>query len=135
MHEILITSGYVSIRAILNETPSAREILKILPVRGTTQLWGNEIYFTIPISTDLESDAKQDVEPGDLGYWPDGPAMCLFFGPTPASTGPAPRAYSPVNIIGRITGDFSALKDIPSGSEIVAEKFLDHKVQREKKQR
>lgn len=135
MHEILITSGHVSIRAILYETPSAREILKILPVRGTTQLWGDEIYFTVPIYTDLESDSKQDVEPGDLGYWPDGPALCLFFGPTPASTGPAPRAYSPVNIIGRITGDLATLKDIPSGSEIVAEKYVDQIVQRENKQR
>ena len=123
MHEIRITAGRVSIRALLHETPTVREILKVLPVRCITQLWGEEIYFTIPLKADLEPRARQDVEVGELGYWPEGPAFCIFFGPTPVSTGTEPRAYSPVNIIGRVTGDPSAFKDIPAGSGIMVEEI------------
>ena len=123
MHEIRITAGHVSIRAVLDNTPTAREILKILPIRGTVQLWGKEIYFIIPLAAPLEPDAREEVEVGELGYWPDGPALCIFFGPTPVSTGKQPRAYSPVNIIGRFTGDPTILRDVPSGAEILVQAF------------
>jgi len=119
MHDIQITAGRVSIPAVLHVTPTAREIMKILPLNGITQLWGNEIYFNIPLNADLEPDARMDVEVGDLGYWPEGPALCIFFGPTPVSKGLKPRAYSRVNIFGRITGDPALLKDIPAGAEIL----------------
>lgn len=99
MKEIRITTGRVSIRAMLNDTPAAREVINALPLRGTIQTWGEEIYFSIPVRAPREPGARQDVEVGELGYWPDGPAFCIFFGPTPASTGRSPRAYSPVNII------------------------------------
>jgi hypothetical protein len=119
MHEIHITAGHVSIKAVLHDTPTASEIIRILPIRGTVQLWGEEIYFTIPMKTGLEADARLDAEVGELGYWPAGPALCIFFGPTPASTGPKPRAYSPVNIVGRVMGDPAVLKGIPEGAEIL----------------
>lgn len=119
MHDILITAGHVSLRAVLGDTPTARELLRMLPVKGITQLWGDEIYFTVPLKSALEHDAREEVEAGELGYWPEGPALCIFFGPTPVSTGKKPRAYSPVNIVGRITDDMSALKDIPAGTAIV----------------
>lgn len=121
MHDILITAGHVSLRAVLGNTPTARELLKILPVQGITQLWGDEIYFTVPLKSALEHDAREEVEVGELGYWPEGPALCIFFGPTPVSTGKKPRAYSPVNIVGRIIDDMSALKDIPAGTAIVVQ--------------
>jgi hypothetical protein len=119
MHEIHIKAGHVSIKAVLHDTPTASEIRRILPIRGTVQLWGDEIYFTIPLKTGLEPDARQDAEVGEIGYWPTGPALCIFFGPTPASTGPKPRAYSPVNIVGRVMGDPAVLKGIPEGAEIL----------------
>jgi uncharacterized protein len=135
MHEIRITAGRVSIRALLHETPTVREILKILPVRGITQLWGEEIYFTIPLEADLEPRAGQDVKVGELGYWPEGPAFCIFFGPTPVSTGTEPKAYSPVNIIDRVTGDPSAFKDITAGADIVVEDLGESPGKKEHMQR
>lgn len=125
MHDILITAGHVSIRAVLGDTPTALEISKILPIQGITKLWGEEIYFSIPLRAILEPDAREDVEIGELGYWPEGPAFCIFFGPTPVSAGKNPRAYSPVNIIGRITGDPAALRNIPEGAKILVKALED----------
>jgi len=66
----------------------------------------------------LENDARPEVEVGDLGYWPSGPAFCIFFGPTPVSRDEKPRAYSPVNIFGRIIGDSTLFKTVSNGSNI-----------------
>jgi hypothetical protein len=65
-----------------------------------------------------ESDARADVEVGELGYWPMGHALCIFFGPTPASTDERPRAYSPVNIIGRVSGDVTQFRAVRSGAQV-----------------
>ena len=66
----------------------------------------------------VETDARTEVAIGDLGYWPVGSAFCIFFGPTPVSTDDTPRAYSPVNVFGRITGDASLLKSVRDGAGI-----------------
>jgi hypothetical protein len=121
MKQITISTSGITLRATLAVSPTAQEILKILPIRGTVNVWGEEIYFTIPLRVGLEPDATQDVEVGTLAYWPSGPAFCIFFGPTPASTGTRPRAYSPVNIIGHITDDTTALKSVSDGADIFIE--------------
>ena len=59
------------------------------------------------------------VELGDVGYWPPGQALCLFFGPTPASRGDEIRPASAVNIVGAIEGDPTVLKQVTSGSQVV----------------
>ena len=74
------------------------------------QRWGDEIYFSIPLHLKLEKTAKSEVEVGDLAYWPDGPAFCIFYGKTPASTSETPKAYSPVNVFGHLKGDPSILR-------------------------
>jgi hypothetical protein len=68
-------------------------------------LWGEEIYFSIPVKVEEAPNARQDVTVGELGYWPVGAAFCIFFGPTPASIGKRPRAYSNVNPFGKLEGD------------------------------
>jgi hypothetical protein len=118
MKEILITAGDMQIKAQLNDSPTAQEILKMLPITSRVQLWGEEIYFPIPLEASLEPDAQQDAEVGSLGYWPVDPAFCIFFGPTPASPGTKPRAYSPVNIVGKIIQDTAPLKNVPEGAQI-----------------
>jgi len=81
-------------------------------------VWGQEIYFDIPLQAELEPDAREEVQVGDLGYWPAGPAFCIFFGPTPVSRSDQPRAYSPVNVFGRVLGDTGQFKSVASGSTI-----------------
>jgi len=118
MDKISISVENVSLEAELFDTPTARKILEALPLESTANVWGDEIYFDIPLSLDQESDARADVEVGDLAYWPAGPAFCIFYGPTPVSTDDRPRAYSPVNVFGRILGDAKQFKGVSSGAAV-----------------
>lgn len=115
MVKILIEFEKLSLEAQLNDSETAKKIWKQLPVQGKVNTWGEEIYFEIPIQLPQEVDAREQVQVGELGYWPVGHAFCIFFGPTPVSTDERPRAYSPVNIIGEILADYSQLKEIKDG--------------------
>lgn len=118
MKRILITAGDVSLPAELNESDTARQIWEILPIEGRANTWGDEIYFEIPLQVGAEADARAEVEVGELGYWPIGHAFCIFFGPTPASKGDEPRAYSPVNVVGRVLGDATRFRAVPDGARV-----------------
>ncbi|HEX9925530.1 MAG TPA: cyclophilin-like family protein [Anaerolineae bacterium] len=80
------------------------------------------MYFDIPIKAEQESEARAEVEVGELGYWPVGQAFCIFFGPTPVSTGDKPRAASPVNILGRVLGDATMFRRVAGGTSSRLEK-------------
>ena len=116
---ITINAGEIEVQAELNDSETAAAIHEILPVEGTANLWGEEIYFEIDLALEPEADAREAVEAGDLAYWPEGRAFCIFFGPTPVSTDSRPRAYSPVNVFGRITGDASRLNRVPHRQKLV----------------
>jgi hypothetical protein len=118
IRKIRITSGSVSAEAELNDNPTAQQVWEALPITGRANTWGDEVYFTIPVQADSESDARDDVAIGELGYWPAGSAFCIFFGPTPASTGSAPRAASPVNILGRVLADATVFKAVNAGDPV-----------------
>jgi hypothetical protein len=102
--------------ATLDDSATAASVQAALPLDGIVSRWGEEIYFTVPVKVDEAPDARQDMAIGELGYWPVGAAFCIFFGPTPASTGPLPRAYSNVNPFGRVDGEESAIKALFSGT-------------------
>jgi hypothetical protein len=118
VNKITILAGNVSLPAELNDSPTARQIWDALPIAGSACTWGDEIYFEIPVVAEQEPDARADVEVGELGYWPVGHAFCIFFGPTPASTGERPRAYSPVNVLGRVVGDAALFRTVREGSQV-----------------
>lgn len=118
MTRIKITSGELTLTAELNGTPTARKIADALPMGGRATRWGDEIYFPIGIDADVASDAREEVEVGTLAFWPPGNAFCIFWGPTPASKGDEPRAASPVNVVGKITGDVKALASLSDGAKI-----------------
>jgi hypothetical protein len=88
----MIHAGEVSIPATLNNSLTAERIIEALPFEGKGNRWGDEIYFTIPVSVDEDDDARQEMAVGELAYWPSGSAFCIFFGPTPVSRGDIPRA-------------------------------------------
>ena len=122
MTKIIISVGNVSLEAEMLDSPTAKKILEALPIKGSANVWGDEIYFDISLSLKQEPSARADVEVGDLAYWPAGPAFCIFFGPTPVSTGDQPRAYSPVNVFGRVLGDPKQLKVVSSGAAVMVTK-------------
>ena len=119
MKKINLSVGNVSLEAELLDTPTANKILDALPLESSANVWGDEIYFDIPLRLAQEPDARADVEIGDLAYWPAGPAFCIFFGPTPVSTSDQPRAYSPVNVFGRVIGDARQLKGVANGAAVM----------------
>ena len=117
-HRITIAAGSVTMEAELNDSSTAQMIWEALPITGRANTWGDEIYFEIPVRAEQAPDARADVEVGELGYWPVGRAFCIFFGPTPVSSGDQPRAASPVNIVGRVAGDAAAFRQVTAGAAV-----------------
>ncbi len=123
---VCIDAGGVEFHAVLNDTATARAIEDALPITGEANRWGGEIYFSIPVRVGLESGARDVLEAGEIGYWPPGTALCIFFGPTPASDGNEIRAASDVNIVGRIEGKLDALWNVPDGAAVVITRPAAH---------
>ena len=118
MNKIGIGFDKFSFEAKLNDSPTAKQVWAQLPIEARVNTWGDEIYFEIAVEMPQEPDAREQVEIGDLGYWPVGRAFCIFFGPTPVSTDERPRAYSPVNVIGKVLNDISQLSSIQDGARV-----------------
>ncbi|MGQ9921153.1 MAG: cyclophilin-like fold protein [Desulfobacca sp.] len=119
--KIRIQAGAVAILGELHDTETAQAIAAALPLEATTRIWGEEIYFTIPVHQPLDQTATALVGAGDIGYWPTGPALCLFFGPTPISSPGEIRPASAVNIVGRLDGDLRCLHEVQDGIIIKVE--------------
>jgi uncharacterized protein len=112
--------GTLELTGHLNDSPTAQAIAALLPANVRLSRWGDEYYGSLPkpLKIDEAPDAREEMTVGELAYWPPGNALCVFFGPTPASTDAQPRAASPVNPIGTLAGDIPALKRL--GSSITA---------------
>lgn len=119
--DIKISAGEVEVTAMLNQSSTSDLIWDSLPIEEPASIWGDEIYFRTSIEVD-EDDAQEVVDIGDIGYWPPGSAICLFFGLTPASNGNEIRPASAVNLVGKIQGDSTKLKKVNSGDTIIIKK-------------
>ena len=120
--KIRILVSNLKAEAELNESKTAQMIWEALPIEAKANLWGEEIYFSIPVKTGQEKGAREVVSLGELGYWPPGHAFCIFFGPTPASRGDEIRAASAVNIIGKVLSDPKVFLKVKDGAKIILEK-------------
>ena len=118
---ITIQIGTLSIEAELNETATAQKIAAALPLRTDFNTWGDEIYFAIPVDAVLDDSAQDVVDLGDLGYWPPGKALCIFFGQTPVSQPGKIMPASAVNVIGKVLGDATQFKTVMREREVVVE--------------
>ena len=121
MKKIVIRAGGITAEAELNESTTAVAIWQALPLEGVANTWGEEIYFRIPVSHDLAPDAKELVQLGDLGYWPQGRAFCIFFGATPISGPGEIRPASSVNIVGRLLDDPTKFLSVHAGTSVLLE--------------
>jgi hypothetical protein len=115
---ILIEAGEIRREAALVDSKAATVIWDSLPIESTCNTWGEEVYFDISISLALDETAKEVVDMGDVGYWPPGTALCIFFGPTPASRGNEIRPASAVNIVGKMVGDPTVFKKASPGAKV-----------------
>ncbi len=121
MKKIKIKAGNVEVKGELKETSLAEKIFSSLPFSSKANIWGDEIYFEIPVDEKVKNGVKE-VEKGDIAYWPDGKCMCLFFGPTPISHSGKIIPASEVEVLGKITEGIENLKEVSAGEEIVVEK-------------
>lgn len=118
MNKIKFKTDSIELEGELNNSDTAKKLLKILPLESTINTWGNEIYFNIPLNSPPEN-ATTDVNIGDMAYWPEGNAFCVFFGSTPMSNSDKPVPASKVNIIGKIDSEYiQKLKSINAGTKI-----------------
>jgi len=108
------------VRGEMKESALAGRIYDALPFRVKASTWGKEIYFEIPVDSDIETPVEE-VEKGDIAYWPEGRCLCLFFGPTPMSDGEKPIPASAVEVVGKMVSDYKELGKVKSGHTIIIE--------------
>jgi uncharacterized protein len=120
--KLRISAGNLSFEVNLKDTPTAKALLAAVPFESRAQTWGEEVYFTTPVSVELEADAKQIVEPGTVCFWTEGDALALPWGRTPISTDERPKLASRCNVLGRLEGQPRELAKIRSGEKITVSK-------------
>ena len=118
---VRIRIGKLTFEAQFNDSDSARAVIGRMPLSVVMSRWGEKYYGNIgeDLGQGSADDARAVMAVGEMAYWPEGNAVSIFFGPTPASTGEAPVAASPVNPIGKVAGDLSPLK--PLGKKVTVE--------------
>ena len=121
--QIQISTGNLTLVATLNQLETANQLWESLPITGCVQIWGDEIYFSIPVNVEEELGSQETVQAGTVAYWPPGSALCLFWGPTPISAPGEIRPASAVNVVGILDNDPNLLAEVPSQAEIIIEKI------------
>ena len=118
MARIRFDFGTLTLDAELLDTPTAKAIAAALPITSSALTWGEEVYFDVPVEVKREASARAVVTPGEVAYWPDGPAIALGFGRTPISQGSETRLASPCNIFAKALGDVKALGKVKAGTKV-----------------
>ena len=115
------SQGDIEVEFLENET--AKEIVRHLPIESKVKTWGDEIYFDTGIAAPSKGGTL-DVNIGDIAYWPEGKCLCIFFGPTAASTassGNKPVPASEVVIVGKTSAKPELLRKITAGTKIIVQ--------------
>ncbi|MFL2664751.1 MAG: cyclophilin-like fold protein [Dehalococcoidia bacterium] len=123
--KIKISSENFHTTATLNNTKWADYLYKNLPIEGSSQFWGDELFFSTPINMEEDADSLEVVNIGDIAFWPPGSAFCIFWGPTPMSRDEEIRPVSKVNLLGSIDSQLLKIKDINAGNKMVISRFED----------
>lgn len=119
---IRIIVGPVKLEAELKPNKTAEGVYAALPIEAPMNMWGEEFYFKIPGVKDYRETATTQVKVGDVAYWGAGEVLAVFFGRTPMSLGPDPVPADRVNVIGRILGDATVLRQAMGAARIKVER-------------
>ena len=118
MARIRFNFGVLTLDAELLDTPTAQAIAAVLPLSSSVLTWGEEVYFDVPVNVAREKDARAVVVPGEIAYWPEGPAIAIGFGRTPISKGDETRLASPCNVFAKALGSVKALGKVKAGTKV-----------------
>lgn len=120
MNRFELVSGDITLEGeITDENPRTTEIvIDHLPIEGEAVRWGDEFYFATSLEIP-EEHGRQDIEVGEVAFWPAGKAIAVFFGRTPVSVSDKPRAYENVNVFGKLEGDARSLVKVLSGERVL----------------
>lgn len=121
MSTVKITLGKIVIGVELLDTPTAKVIAANLPFASKAKIWGEEVYFETPVSTQLEADAKDIIEAGEISFWPEGQCIVLGFGPTPLSQGDEIKLAAKTNVWGKALTNVKDLKAVKSDDFVFIE--------------
>ena len=127
MSLVVISVDEVIIRVQTLDTLTAMSIMAASPIESSASKWGDEIYFSTPVSVPREEGSKSIVEKGEVAYWPEGEAIAIGFGPTPISREGEIRLASPCNIWGSALDDVGALAAVGNGARVVVELITSKK--------
>jgi len=123
--KIVSESTGTVIAELTDENPkTAQRFFDALPIEGKASLWGDEIYFSIPMHVEKEN-SRAVVKEGEIALWVENPSLCIFFGKTPVSTDTEIRAYSDVNVIGRCSGNSGIFQKVKNGEVIRIDKVRE----------
>jgi hypothetical protein len=110
--------GDLTLDADLLDTPTAAAIAAALPISSSALTWGEEVYFDVPVEVAREKDARAVITPGEIAYWPQGPAVAIGFGRTPISKGEETRLASPCNVFAKALGNVKVLGKVKTGTKV-----------------
>jgi hypothetical protein len=118
MGRIRFDFGALKLDAELLDTPTAKAIAAALPISSAALTWGEEVYFDVPVNIAREANARAVITPGEIAYWPQGPAIAIGFGRTPISKGDETRLASPCNVFAKAVGSVKVLSKVKTGVEV-----------------
>jgi len=118
MARIRFDFGALTLDAELLDTPTAKAIAAALPITSSALTWGEEVYFDVPVTVAREKDARAIITPGEIAYWPQGPAIAIGFGRTPISQGNETRLASPCNVFAKALSSVKVLGKIKTGTKV-----------------
>ncbi len=118
MARIRFDFGTLTLEAELLDTPTAKAIAAALPISSSVLTWGEEVYFDVPLKVAREADARAVIVPGEIAYWPQGPAIAIGFGRTPISKGDETRLASPCNVFAKAIGSVKVLSKVKTGAKV-----------------
>jgi hypothetical protein len=118
MARIRFDFGALTLDAELLDTPTAKAVAAALPISSSVLTWGEEVYFDVLLEVKREADARAVITPGEIAFWPQGPAIAIGFGRTPISKGNETRLASPCNVFAKAVSDVKVLAKVKTGAKV-----------------